>query len=211
MSGNSWQSPLQEGFRGICWGTRQRDIPWTWSDAGYPAACFVREDESLDVFGIVAEHITYTFRNSLLYGIRIDYTGCHQNAAMLRGALGETRPDTSIQHKDEWTRFWRTAQTSVHAALAQESDSRGFICLWARHRMFPDDAGRPDFVASPPECLNGPDLARPRSYVCYRASRPITIDGNLDEKAWRDAKWSDCFEDHQAPFAPPPWKRPRRC
>lgn len=45
--------------------------------------------------------------------------------------------------------------------------------------------------------------------MCYRASGPITIDGHLNEKAWQDAEWSQPFQDHQAPYAPAPWKTTR--
>jgi formylglycine-generating enzyme required for sulfatase activity len=49
-------------------------------------------------------------------------------------------------------------------------------------------------------------LFLPRTYVVYRASEPIVVDGNLDKKAWWDAPWTEPFEDHQAPNAPPPWR-----
>ncbi|MFH1569887.1 MAG: SUMF1/EgtB/PvdO family nonheme iron enzyme, partial [Gemmatimonadota bacterium] len=52
-------------------------------------------------------------------------------------------------------------------------------------------------------------LFLPRTYVCYRASAPVTIDGNLEEKAWWDAPWTQAFEDHQAPNAPAPWRTTR--
>jgi formylglycine-generating enzyme required for sulfatase activity len=52
-------------------------------------------------------------------------------------------------------------------------------------------------------------LFLPRSYVVYRASEAITIDGNLDKKAWWDAPWTEAFEDHQAPNAPAPWRMTR--
>ena len=42
-------------------------------------------------------------------------------------------------------------------------------------------------------------LIQPRLYVCYRASAPITIDGDLNEKAWWDAPWTEPFQDHQWP------------
>ncbi|HCL31268.1 MAG TPA: hypothetical protein DIC52_22935, partial [Candidatus Latescibacteria bacterium] len=49
-------------------------------------------------------------------------------------------------------------------------------------------------------------LFLPRTYVVYRTSEPITVDGNLDKKAWWDAPWTEPFEDHQAPNAPAPWR-----
>ena len=36
---------------------------------------------------------------------------------------------------------------------------------------------------------------QPKSYICYRASGPVTIDGNLDEDVWSKAAWSDAFVD----------------
>ena len=53
-----------EGFRGVRWGTRQREIPWQWSYQGFLAPCFVRRAVEWEVFGICASHLTYTFRNS---------------------------------------------------------------------------------------------------------------------------------------------------
>ncbi len=35
----------------------------------------------------------------------------------------------------------------------------------------------------------------PRGYVCYRATGPITIDGKLDDEAWKAAPWTDDFVD----------------
>lgn len=52
-------------------------------------------------------------------------------------------------------------------------------------------------------------LFLPRTYVCYRASAPIVVDGHLDKQAWREAPWTEPFEDHQAPNAPAPWRLTR--
>lgn len=49
----------------------------------------------------------------------------------------------------------------------------------------------------------------PRTYVCYRTSAPITMDGHLEKKAWLDAPWTEFFEDHQAPNTPPPARTTR--
>jgi hypothetical protein len=49
----------------------------------------------------------------------------------------------------------------------------------------------------------------PRHYVCYRtASRP-TIDGKLDEAAWRAAPWTDLFVDIEGDSRPRPRFRTR--
>jgi hypothetical protein len=54
--------------------------------------------------------------------------------------------------------------------------------------------------------LETPD---PRGYVCYRATSPLTIDGRLDEAAWRDAPWTDDFVDIEGDVKPKPTLRTR--
>jgi hypothetical protein len=49
----------------------------------------------------------------------------------------------------------------------------------------------------------------PRGYVCYRAQSPVTIDGALDEAAWRDAPWTDNFVDIEGSKRPAPTLRTR--
>ncbi len=44
----------------------------------------------------------------------------------------------------------------------------------------------------------------PKQYVCYRTDAPLLIDGELDEKAWQDAPWTDLFEDIEGPEKPKP-------
>jgi len=44
----------------------------------------------------------------------------------------------------------------------------------------------------------------PRGYVAYRAVAPLTIDGRLDDAAWRDAPWSDTFVDIEGVKKPRP-------
>lgn len=61
-----------------------------------------------------------------------------------------------------------------------------------------------------PHTQRHPDgLFLPRTYVIYRATEPVTIDGNVDKPVWREAAWTDPFEDHQAPNAPAPWRLTR--
>lgn len=36
---------------------------------------------------------------------------------------------------------------------------------------------------------------QPKSYICYRAAGPVTVDGNLDEAVWDKVAWSDPFVD----------------
>jgi hypothetical protein len=49
----------------------------------------------------------------------------------------------------------------------------------------------------------------PRSYVCYRAPRPIVPDGKLSNPAWRLADWSEEFVDIRGEEGPRPWYRTR--
>ena len=42
-------------------------------------------------------------------------------------------------------------------------------------------------------------MPHPRGYVCVYATGPVTVDGRLDEAAWRDAAWTDDFVDMAAP------------
>ncbi len=197
-----------EGFRGVPWGTRRSDIPWEWSGDGFGAPCAVRADEDHHVCGLRAAGLTYTFRNSILYGVRIDYEGQGQNRAAEAGLRELYPPTGEVRDRGAGRISWPTAETAVWLDPAS-ADAGGTIFLWGRHRMFADDARRPLHHALPPDLNSHPGPYRPRRYVCYRASGPIAIDGRLDEKAWRDAHWSQPFEDHQAPYAPPPWKTTR--
>jgi hypothetical protein len=49
----------------------------------------------------------------------------------------------------------------------------------------------------------------PRGYVCYRATEPIRVDGEADEKAWAAAPWTDDFVDIQGSRKPKPRFRTR--
>ncbi len=49
----------------------------------------------------------------------------------------------------------------------------------------------------------------PRSYVCYRATGPLTIDGRLDEPDWARATWSEPFVDIRGEKYPKPRYRTR--
>jgi len=46
--------------------------------------------------------------------------------------------------------------------------------------------------------------ALPRSYVCRPATSPIQIDGKLDDAAWKDAAWTEAFEDIEGDKRPKP-------
>jgi len=51
-----------------------------------------------------------------------------------------------------------------------------------------------------------PALAQqlPKSYDCHRAKKPLTIDGKLDDPAWKKAQWSDDFVDIEGDAKPKP-------
>ncbi len=61
-----------------------------------------------------------------------------------------------------------------------------------------------DGEAPPPDVYHPP-----RGYVCYRAAGPITLDGKLDDAAWRAAPWTDDFVDIEGDRRPPPRFRTR--
>ena len=44
----------------------------------------------------------------------------------------------------------------------------------------------------------------PLSYECHRTTTPIRIDGNLDDPAWKQAKWTSDFVDIQGAGMPEP-------
>lgn len=49
----------------------------------------------------------------------------------------------------------------------------------------------------------------PKSYVSYYATKPLTIDGKLDEEAWKRAPWTDDFVDIEGDSKPAPLHRTR--
>ncbi|MDY3913698.1 MAG: carbohydrate-binding family 9-like protein [Phocaeicola sp.] len=52
-------------------------------------------------------------------------------------------------------------------------------------------------------------LTRPRGYVAHRLTTPITIDGKADEKAWKQAPWTEDFVDISGFRFPTPVHRTR--
>src|SRR5207253_5720132 len=68
-------------------------------------------------------------------------------------------------------------------------------------------------VWKPRPCSEPPatalEFTPPKGYVCYRASGPITIDGKLDDAAWKDAPWTDDFVDIEGDAKPKPRFRTR--
>jgi len=49
----------------------------------------------------------------------------------------------------------------------------------------------------------------PKGYVCYRAPKPIQIDGRLEKSEWHAAPWTDWFEDIEGSIRPKPRYRTR--
>jgi formylglycine-generating enzyme required for sulfatase activity len=196
-----------EGFRGVMWGQR-RNIPWEFAPS-FPAPCRIRADEDSMAFGVRAKWITYTFRNSVLYGVRIDIEGRDASERAFERCRSEYLPFDGVKRVNALDVSWKTAHTSIYTHLPETPAGVGTLWLWGRSRMFPDDADTPVYHALPPGLNTRPKPYKPRRYVAYRASGPVVIDGCLDERAWRDAEWTEPFEDHQAPYAPPPWKTTR--
>ncbi|MEO8077880.1 MAG: carbohydrate-binding family 9-like protein [Acidobacteriota bacterium] len=49
----------------------------------------------------------------------------------------------------------------------------------------------------------------PRGYLCYRATSPLSVDGRLDDAAWREAPWTEDFVDIEGDRKPAPPLRTR--
>jgi len=198
-----------EGFRGVKWCTRASEIPWKWSRQCFPDQCLVRDDEDYSVFGVPARFLTYTTRNSVLYGVRVDFEGRARLESALRQALKEYPPQGGVIRISDHESRWSTPGTSLWAKFPETASGLATLYLWGRDRKFPDDSVEPRYLCSPPALNSHPQRFRPRRYTVYRAPEPVKIDGKLDDQAWRQCHWSEEFEDHQAPYAPPPWKRTR--
>ncbi len=65
----------------------------------------------------------------------------------------------------------------------------------------------PGAKSAPPKAVDA--WPEPRGYVCYRAERPIKIDGKLDDPAWAAAPWSEAFVDIEGDAKPKPRYRTR--
>jgi len=197
-----------EGFRDVAWCSRSADIPWKMRGT-FIHGLMRRVDEDLEVFGERAEHITYTYRNSILYGVRIDLTDPDAIRRATRKVRREYEPVGDVVVVNDNEQRWQTASTSVWVTAPAHADSLGQIYLWGRDRKFPDDSPTPVYLNPPLERNNTYARYQPRQYVIYRRSGPITLDGNINEKAWQDAAWTEPFEDAQSPYCPLPWKMTR--
>lgn len=45
----------------------------------------------------------------------------------------------------------------------------------------------------------------PKSYVIARVNHPLIIDGNINDKAWQSAEWTDAFQDIEGDLKPKPY------
>ncbi len=200
---------LPEGFRDVPWATRLKDMPWEWVKSHFPAMGYWRKDEDLHVFGVNARWITYTFRNNVFYGIRIDIDGEKAVKKAMDEVLKSYTPVKGVKKVNAREFSWNTKYTQVWITFPGKPDGQGTVYLWGRDRKFPDASVWPVYLIPPPALNSYPKPYLPRYYVIYRATGSIVIDGNIEEKAWQDAKWLDAFVDHQYPYAPPPWKTTR--
>ena len=54
--------------------------------------------------------------------------------------------------------------------------------------------------------LSTPKIAyAPRSYVCYKVSAPIVVDGKINDVSWQKADWSESFVDIEGDLKPNPF------
>ncbi len=200
---------VPEGFRNVQWATRLRDVPWKWTKSHFPAMGYWRENEDFHVFGVNAKWITYTFRNNIFYGVRIDIGGKNAVKKAMDEAMKVYPPEKEVKRINNREYSWNTKYTQVWITLPGQPDELGTIFLWGIDRKFPDASVRPVYLIPPPALNSSPGPYLPGYYVIYRATDRVTIDGDINEKAWQDAKWLDAFIDHQYPYAPAPWKTTR--
>jgi len=45
----------------------------------------------------------------------------------------------------------------------------------------------------------------PRTYVCYKTKTPLTLDGEINERAWGNVPWTDFFVDIEGDLKPKPY------
>ena len=199
----------KEGFRNVMWATRLKNTPWKWVKSHFPAMGYWRENEDYNVFGVKAKWITYTFRNNIFYGVRIDIEGKQNTQTAMETVRKEYPPEKDIVKENDREYSWNTEFTQVWVTIPEKKDGLGTIYLWGRDRKFPDASIRPTYLIPPAALNTHPEPYVPRYYVIYHATDSITIDGDINEKAWQDAKWLDSFIDHQYPYAPLPWKTTR--
>lgn len=57
---------------------------------------------------------------------------------------------------------------------------------------------------SPGLAWHGKDYVPPQQYLCYRAAKPLKIDGKLDDPAWQAVPWTEDFVDIEGDKKPKP-------
>jgi hypothetical protein len=62
----------------------------------------------------------------------------------------------------------------------------------------------PSADAASSASLAEPPYVPPKGYICYRATGPIKVDGQLDEASWREVPWTDAFVDIEGDAKPRP-------
>ena len=199
----------KEGFRGVKWLTRVNEFPYKMKSY-FPAMCYLRVKEDYNVFGTKARYITYTMRNNLFYGVRVDIMGRNRMEKAYKNLLNLYKPVIPVKNISKTVKTFETKYTRVWVEFPKYKSGLGTIYLWGiDRRMFPDDSKTPLYLQKAPQLVSVPRPYVPRSYVIYRKTAEIKIDGDINEKAWQDADWLDRFIDHQAPYSPPPWKTTR--
>jgi hypothetical protein len=100
--------------------------------------------------------------------------------------------------------FARLAQLAVLAALGASTQ------LFAQETGAPAGAPAPaaapanNPLSSPARHAPLPPVSQPaKHYEVHRASKPIVIDGKLDDKGWKKAPWTDDFVDIEGPDKKP--------
>ena len=197
-----------EGFRGVMWCTPLDDIPWKMNRT-FTHTRMLRDNEDYNIFGVTAHYITYTMRNTILYGVRIDISGKTHVDRAYNAIKHEYPPVGDIVQVDDKQLRWSTNHTRVWITMPEDDKDFGQIFIWGRDRKFPDDSVTPVYLHKPIPLLSTGKKYKPRHYVIYRTSSPITIDGHITEKAWQDAQWTEPFEDSQSPYCVLPWKMTR--
>jgi hypothetical protein len=81
--------------------------------------------------------------------------------------------------------------------------------LFARTSEVPAQKGAKPRELEPAVAWHGREYVPPRHYLCYRATRPLKIDGKLDDPAWRAAPWTEDFVDIEGDRKPKPRFRTR--
>jgi lysophospholipase L1-like esterase len=117
---------------------------------------------------------------------------------------------------DQFVRVCRVVATETKTPLVDHnlhwsmSSQRGIdIGEWTTDQCHPNPRGHRELAELMLPFLRDRVYFPPRGYLCYRATRPITIDGKLDEAAWKDAPWSDLFVDIEGDRKPRPRYRTR--